>query len=225
MRFRSVFVNACCSISLGLASALLLLHPVWSSELVDDRAVVNTPGDGFLALRSEPTIKSGKRLAKIPHGTTIRLGVCQPASDGSAWCQTTYNGVTGWVLDRYLLLNNAVPVNRATSGGDRPVMVGEDPGFDACRAVGVVSGLKPGGDGFLALRSGPSTNARLIGKLHEGDVVILCDYVTGWQGVVVAPSNPQIDCDSSSPVTSHQPYNGPCKAGWVSERFITLIAG
>ncbi len=225
MRLWPVVANACCSMLLALGSALLLLDPVWSSEFADDRAVVNTPGDGFLALRSEPTIKSGKRLAKIPHGTKISLGDCQPASDGSHWCQTTYNGVTGWVFDRYLLLNNAAHVNRATSGGDRPVMVGEDPGYDACASVGVVSGLKPGGDGFLALRSGPSINARLIGKLYEGDVVILCDYVTGWQGVVVSPSDPEIDCGTSSPVASHQPYNGPCRAGWVSDKFITVIAG
>lgn len=194
MRLWPVVANACCSMLLALGSALLVLHPVWSSEFVDKRAVVNTPGDGFLALRNEPTIKSGRRLAKIPHGTPLQLGVCQPTSVGSHWCQTTYNGVTGWVLDRYLLPNNAAPVNRATSGGDRPVMVGEDPRYDACASVGVVSGLKPGGDGFLALRSRPSINARLIGKLYEGDVVILCDHVKGWNGVVVSPSNPEIDC-------------------------------
>jgi hypothetical protein len=215
----------CMASALVLVSALVIEQPVLA---YDDPVMVNSPGDGFLALRSEPTSKSGKRLAKIPHGTPLRLGVCQPTSNGS-WCQTSYAGLSGWILDRYVVPIDAVPTNRTdpgrTSGGDRPVMVGGDPEDDACGALGEVRGLKPGGDGFLALRSGPSANARMIDKLQEGDAVYMCDDVPGWIGVVVYPSNPMISCDVTYPITPRQPYSGSCITGWVSERFIELVAG
>lgn len=216
---------------LGMASALVLGALVIEQPVLayDDPVMVNSPGDGFLALRSEPTSKSGKRLAKIPHGTTLRLGVCQPTPNGN-WCQTSFQGLSGWVLDRYVVAIDAVTANRSrmtgtTSSGDRPVMVGGDPEYDACGSLGVVRGLKVGGDGFLALRSGPSANARMVDKLQEGDAVYLCENVSGWIGVVVYPPNPMIDCDVSHPITPRQPYSGPCKAGWVSEKFIEVVAG
>lgn len=211
-------------VSLGIWSVLLTGHPVWA---YGDRVIVNTPGDGFLALRSEPTTKSGRRLAKIPHGTMLQLGVCQPTPSGS-WCQTSFQGLTGWVLDRYVVPIDVAPTNRASSGhtpgDDRPVMVGGDPDLTACRAFGLVRGLKPGGDGFLALRSGPSANARMIDKLWEMDGVHLCDEAAGWFGVVVYPPNPMLDCGVSDVLMPRQPYSGPCKTGWVSKNFIEIVA-
>jgi hypothetical protein len=65
-------------------------------------ATVNAPGDGFLALRSEPSTKRGRRLAKIPHGTRLTLQRCDVAADGYHWCRTTFEGQMGWVADRYL---------------------------------------------------------------------------------------------------------------------------
>ena len=35
-------------------------------------ARVDSPGDGFLALRAVPDARSGEPLAKIPHGTTVQ---------------------------------------------------------------------------------------------------------------------------------------------------------
>ena len=66
-------------------------------------AVVNTPGDGFLALRSEPSAVQGIRLEKIPHATSIVLGECANTSATENWCKTTYQGQTGWVLDKYII--------------------------------------------------------------------------------------------------------------------------
>jgi hypothetical protein len=67
------------------------------------RVRVNTPGDGFLALRSEPSTRRGSRLAKIPHGTTIELGDCAPSTGRGNWCRTRYDGKAGWVLDLYVV--------------------------------------------------------------------------------------------------------------------------
>ncbi|CAN5318060.1 hypothetical protein BH10ACI2_BH10ACI2_13430 [soil metagenome] len=70
-------------------------------------ARVNSPGDGFLALRSLPSSEIGERIAKIPHGATIAVGGCgpviKPGNKSGRWCQASYNGYSGWVFDAYLL--------------------------------------------------------------------------------------------------------------------------
>ena len=68
-----------------------------------DTAKVDTPGDGFLALRSEPTIRRGKRVLKIPHGTELTLGECVRRRDDGGWCRTGYQGRTGWVAEQFLV--------------------------------------------------------------------------------------------------------------------------
>jgi hypothetical protein len=71
-------------------------------QQVSDTATVHTPGDGFLALRSDPTSRKGKRLVKIPHGTRLTLGECVNQPYDGRWCRTSFRGVVGWVSDRYL---------------------------------------------------------------------------------------------------------------------------
>lgn len=69
-------------------------------------ARVNSPGDGFLALRSLPSSELGDRILKIPHGATVYVGACGPVTPpakNGRWCQATYSGSSGWVYDRYLI--------------------------------------------------------------------------------------------------------------------------
>jgi Bacterial SH3 domain len=70
-------------------------------------ARVNSPADGFLALRSEPDSETGERLAQIPHGSVITLENCEKekvkiGSRTGRWCMVTYKGQTGWVFDAWL---------------------------------------------------------------------------------------------------------------------------
>lgn len=70
-------------------------------------ARVNSPNDGFLALRDEPDADYGARLAKIPHGTVVTLEDCQRnrvtvGGRSGRWCMVTYEGTTGWVFDAWL---------------------------------------------------------------------------------------------------------------------------
>lgn len=69
-------------------------------------ARVNSPGDGFLALRSLPDSETGERILKIPHGAMISVGSCgpvtMPARRRGRWCQASYEGYRGWVFDTYL---------------------------------------------------------------------------------------------------------------------------
>lgn len=78
-----------------------------SPSTTSTSATVNSPGDGFLALRSLPNSEAGARIVKIPHGATISIGGCgpvvRPVSRSGRWCQASYNGYTGWVFDAYLV--------------------------------------------------------------------------------------------------------------------------
>lgn len=70
-------------------------------------ARVNSPGDGFLALRSEPNSETGERLAKIPHGAMITVLGCPKKSNSGKisgrWCQVVYNGQAGWAFSAYMI--------------------------------------------------------------------------------------------------------------------------
>lgn len=70
-------------------------------------ATVNSPGDGFLALRSEPNSEFGERLAQIPHGAKINVVSCDSdkvtiGNRRGSWCLIEWNGSAGWVFDAWL---------------------------------------------------------------------------------------------------------------------------
>ncbi len=70
-------------------------------------ARVNSPNDGFLALRDKPHAQLGDRLEKIPHGATVTIENCGPLQRRlggrlGRWCMVIYNGKTGYVFDAFL---------------------------------------------------------------------------------------------------------------------------
>lgn len=70
-------------------------------------ARVKPSGDGFLSLRTEPNVKTGTQLIKIPTGATVKLENCEKnflTIDGrrGRWCMVSYNGETGWAFDAWL---------------------------------------------------------------------------------------------------------------------------
>lgn len=72
----------------------------------NNNAWVNSPGDGFLALRSEPNADYGYRIVKIPHGSNVKvlscLGGSRVGGKAGRWCRVYYNGYTGWAFDAWL---------------------------------------------------------------------------------------------------------------------------
>lgn len=68
-------------------------------------ARANSPGDGFLALRTEPSSETGDRILKIPHGATLTVLGCLPKAPGKngRWCKVDYNGNQGWAFDGYMI--------------------------------------------------------------------------------------------------------------------------
>ncbi len=108
----------------------------------------------------------------------------------------------------------------------RPVWYGETPGLDACSGVGEVSGLEDGGDGFLSVRAEPDAKSYESDRLKKGQQVFFCDATDdeAWIGIVYDKSGEK-DCGTGSPIPEHTTYVGPCDSGWVSRKFVTLIAG
>lgn len=84
----------------------------WENDNNDERgsaitATVDSPNDGFLALRDRPDPDRGERLAKIPHGAEVEIMNCEKkavtiAGRSGRWCQVEYKGVSGWVFDAWL---------------------------------------------------------------------------------------------------------------------------
>ncbi|MBK9173724.1 MAG: hypothetical protein IPM28_12110 [Chloracidobacterium sp.] len=70
-------------------------------------ATVNSPKDGFLALRNLPTHEFGERIAKIPHGDQVEILGCDDeyvviAERRGRWCLATWKTQAGWVFDAWL---------------------------------------------------------------------------------------------------------------------------
>jgi hypothetical protein len=104
-----------------------------------------------------------------------------------------------------------------------PVMIGGERDLDACSAVGVVSGLDPKPTSTLAVRSGPGLQFARIDRLASGTRVWLCDPQGDWVGIVYGRADQ--DCGVSTPSAQRRPYTGPCAAGWVFHKYISLLAG
>ena len=62
--------------------------------------VVYGASDGFLALRSLPSVEAGARLAKMDVGKRVECG--SPLADHPGWRPCSYNGLKGFAFDQYL---------------------------------------------------------------------------------------------------------------------------
>lgn len=109
--------------------------------------------------------------------------------------------------------------------GPRPAVpiIIEASSFDACGGNGVIEGLDPSGDGFLAVRSGPGTRHREIDRLYNGEEVYLCVTSGRWIGIVY--TRQRQDCNVTTSWITTQPYTGPCRSGWVHRNWVRLYAG
>ena len=99
----------------------------------------------------------------------------------------------------------------------------EDGAGDPC-GTGIVRGLDPRGDGFLAVKAGPGLRYKRIDKLHNGEEVYLCGYLGDWHAIVYSKTAQY--CNVSGGLAKvHYPYTGPCRSGWAHKRWIEAVAG
>lgn len=106
---------------------------------------------------------------------------------------------------------------------EAPILIEASGEMDACSANGIVKGLDPHGDGFLAVKSAPNIRSLRIDKLYNGKTVYLCNQQGDWYGIVY--SKDRRDCNVSTPWQKTLPYTGPCRSGWAHKRWIELYAG
>lgn len=100
-------------------------------------------------------------------------------------------------------------------------------------ADAVITGLKAHGDGYLSVRAAPSPKAREIDRIANGRAVM---QFTGdaeaekknFVGIVYldAPDTAgSIGIKCAIPGDFYEgPYTGPCKSGWVSWKFVQVLA-
>lgn len=105
------------------------------------------------------------------------------------------------------------------ANGRSAVMIGGDESRPGCPGSGKVGGLSAAGT--LSVRAAPGTAAARLDKLSNGANVFMCDWSAdgAWVGVVYDGS-PGADCGVSGKVTPSRAYEGPCKSGWVSARYL-----
>ena len=77
----------------------------------------------------------------------------------------------------------------------------EDDQAAGCLAADV-TGLDPGGDGFLAVRTGPGSGYAKVDEIHEGDRVRSCARQGPWHGIY---------------------YGNPRRKGWAHGNWLNVL--
>lgn len=106
-----------------------------------------------------------------------------------------------------------------------PVTASSDGIMDACNSVGRVTWLNPKGDNFLSVRSGPGGKYTEISRLASGTDIFICNERSPWLGVIYPPDITTVDCGTDAYVGEAKPYTGPCRSGWIHQKFVEVIAG
>jgi uncharacterized protein YgiM (DUF1202 family) len=128
-----------------------------------------------------------------------------------------------WLMLVLLLALAALTAHAEPRHPSVPVLIEQYP------YSGVVTGLDPRGDGFLAVKSGPGLNYDRIDKLYNKSRVYVVGRRGDWYAVVYLDEK-TVDCnlpDSGTSFTTFRdmPYTGPCRSGWVHRRWVHVIAG
>ena len=141
--------------------------------------VANTqPPDDYLSLRSDPSVSVGKRIAKMPNGTELRL--LQGNLEGWARVEIVATGQKGWAFagtdtTKYIVLRPTTTTAESTTSS-----ASEPAGFF------VVSNITAT-NGFIWLRSNASVSTgKQIAKLASGTAMEVLDRSKGaWLRVKV----------------------------------------
>ena len=94
-------------------------------------------------------------------------------------------------------------------------------GDDACPEKGHVIEIGVEPESFLVAQSGPGEAPfREIGRLHDGDMVVVCEKLGLWLGVVYGSA--LLGCRTTILTPVEQSYTSPCEHGWALARYISL---
>ncbi|MFK4004356.1 hypothetical protein [Qipengyuania sp. NPDC077563] len=123
---------------------------------------------------------------------------------------------------------SAAPAETAYDGPiPMPIRIGGDgPDFDACGTYAEVAEYDAAGEDKPYVHDAPSASTKVRHTLSPAQGVQICASENGWSGIVY-PGEGQTaaDCGTGRPVASEENYTGPCRQGWVEERYLEMIAG
>jgi len=136
-------------------------------------AVVYCSDGGKLNLRKAPS-SSAKVLDQIPTGTPLTVERID-----SKWCQTTYNGQSGYVMSKFLQFTGSVPTVTAA-----PTAAPVIPVITAAPAPGAQTATVycPNG-GKLNLRAGAGTDYRVVHQIPNGSALTVITRGATWSVV------------------------------------------
>ena len=125
----------------------------------------------------------------------------------------------GLAMKVLALLLAIVSIPALGGSGQSVVIGGEGAEVDACPSLGVTTKS-------VHLRAGPGTRFSSAKIIPSGTHLHICSSNKNreWTSVVLAIDG-MLDCKVSSPVPHPQPYTGPCPYGWISTRYVKVIAG
>lgn len=114
---------------------------------------------------------------------------------------------------------------QARVAAEVPIVIPSGGDTSPCDSVGEVTHLDPHGDNFLSVQSGPGGKPFAEkDRLHSGAHVWVCGDKANWWAVVYGDHN-EADCKIARPKQKQYAYTGPCRYGWVSKRYVEIIAG
>jgi hypothetical protein len=113
------------------------------------------------------------------------------------------------------------PVAAKAQHLDVPIFEAKSDGEAANCMAGTVMGLKAGGDGFLAVRSGPGAEYPKLGEIHNGDRVTIFEGSGDWWGILV-PDGRLRQGDACARVGPRRQVSGS-GLGWVHGKWIGNI--
>ncbi|KST57606.1 hypothetical protein AO398_24495 [Methylobacterium sp. GXS13] len=102
-----------------------------------------------------------------------------------------------------------------------PILMHGSIGDDACPEKGRVIKIGAEPKSVLSVQSGPGEAPfREIGRLHDGDIVVVCEKLGLWLGVVYGSAS--LGCQTTILVPVEQAYTGPCNHGWVLAQNVSV---
>ena len=72
---------------------------------MNEERIVHSSNGGSVNMRSKPST-SGSLIVRVPNGSHVEV-----IGESGEWCNIKYNGKTGWMMSKYLLVDDATGID------------------------------------------------------------------------------------------------------------------
>jgi stage II sporulation protein D len=136
------------------------------TSAVSATSAIVTTTSGSLNLRALP--QAGSTI----YGTIPQMTVIDVLSQGSTWCQVTYNGITGYVMTAFLTF---VEESDTDDTDDT-----EDTDTDGDTEEEVITAVVTTESGSLNLRSEALSGSKVLARIPQGETLVILQKMTTW---------------------------------------------